>query len=51
LLRQYRVLDLVGIVTSPGVGVILRKILAVVVIDGDLLSESNRGRNACKHGA
>ena len=33
LLRQYRVLDLVGIVSSPGVGVILRKTLALVVID------------------
>jgi hypothetical protein len=48
LLRQYRVSDLVGVVTSPDVGVKPRKILAVVVIDRDRLPEGDRGRDTCK---
>src|SRR5208337_561187 len=43
-LRQDRVPDLVGVVGAPGVGVILRKTCAVVVIDRNLLREK-RSRN------
>src|SRR5271157_5524251 len=43
-LRQDRVPDLVGVVRAPGVGVVLRKTCAVVVIDRNLLREK-RSRN------
>jgi hypothetical protein len=44
-------INLVGIVRSPGVGVILRKTLATIVVDRNCLPEGGRGRHACKQGA
>src|ERR1700732_1967788 len=44
-LSQDRILDLVGVVGSPCVGVIWGKTLAVVVVDRNCLSNSDRGRD------
>ena len=50
-LRQDRVLDLVGVVRTPGIAVILRKARTVVIVDGNLLPHSNRGCDAHQHRA
>src|ERR1035437_4534944 len=50
-LRQDRVLDLAGVVRTPGIAVILRKARSVVIVDGKLLPHSNRACDAHQHRA